>query len=156
MWHKTSGAAAGRGGRWSSARWWDAAGIQSPSSNHLKVNLGFFFKFKIENVHVTYMLHLFLQYNVLPYKHTTNSNVFINVILYYTVLGSLYIRLQDSIKYWDSSVSVSKSILSGINSTLSWANSSNCRSIRHTLNRKNEKNEKAKFMNLCIKRIIMK
>ena len=130
MWRRTLAAGAGRGGRWSSARWWDAAGIQSPSSNHLKVNLGFFFKFKIENVHVTYMLHLFLHYNVLLYKQIQ----MILSTLYCTVLGSLYIRLQDSIKYWDSSVSVSKSILSGISSTLSWANSSNCRSIRHTLN----------------------
>ena len=138
MWHRTLAEEAGRGGRWSSAHWWDAAGIQSPSSNHLKVNLGFFFKFKIENVHVTYMLHLFLHYNVLLYKQI---QMFLST-LYCTVLGSLYIRLQDSIKYWESSVSVSKSILSGISSTLSWANSSNCRSIRHTLNRKNEKMKK--------------
>ena len=138
MWRRTLAVEAGRGGRSSSARWWDAAGIQSPSSNHLKVNLGFFFKFKIENVHVTYMLHLFLHYNVLLYKQI---QMFLST-LYCTVLGSLYIRLQDSIKYWESSVSVSKSILSGISSTLSWANSSNCRSIRHTLNRKNEKMKK--------------
>ena len=138
MWRRTLAAGAERGGRWSSAHWWDAAGTQSPSSNHLKVNLGFFFKFKIENVHVTYMLHLFLHYNVLLYKQI---QMFLSM-LYCTVLGSLYIRLQDSIKYWESSVSVSKSILSGISSTLSWANSSNCRSIRHTLNRKNEKMKK--------------
>ena len=102
-WRRTSAAGAGRGGRWSAARWSAAAWIQSPSSDQQRGDL-------INNISAQ------IEHKIV------NS----------PLLGSWYSRLHLCMKYWVSSVSDSKSIVSGSSSTFRLANFSTCSSTRHT------------------------
>ena len=60
------------------------------------------------------------------------SVIILCIVIWILLLGSLYSRLHLCMKYWVSSVSDSKSIVSGSSSTFRLANFSTCRSTRHT------------------------